>query len=76
MNKEDIDAKSLYSSSKHLKYFGLLGMLVLLSGSVYFFWTDTPALGYTFGVCSLMFLGLAAAGNTTMRAVQRHLDKQ
>jgi hypothetical protein len=75
MTEKEVDANELYSSSKHLKYGGIIATLVMLSGSGYFFWRDTPELGYTFAVCSLMFLGLAAVGNATMKAVERHLDK-
>jgi fatty acid desaturase len=76
MTEKEVDARELYSSSKYLKYGGIFATLVMLAGSGAFFWIDNPALAYTFAVCSLMFVGLAAVGHATMKAVERHLDKQ
>lgn len=76
MAEEILDEQELYSSSRYLKYGGIFATLVMLAGSGTFFWIDTPALGYTFAVCSLMFIGLAAVGHATMKAIERHLSKK
>jgi len=76
MAEEILDEQELYSSSKHLKYGGILATLVMLAGSGFFFSVDNPAMGYTFAVCSIMFIGLAAVGHVTMKAIERHLSKK
>lgn len=73
----DKDAKELYNSSKVLKYYGAVAFVVMLVISGVFFWIDTPALGFTFAVCSLMFVGLSLVGNVTMKSLdRRRIPKQ
>ena len=73
---KDEDLNMLYSSAKHLRNGGFIATTVLLTSCVWFFYRDIPAMGYTFGVCSLMFLAIAAIGDTIMRTVRRHMSKK
>ena len=73
---EEITLNTLYSSAKHLRLGGLISTAVLLVGSAWFFYRDIPALGYTFGVCTLMFLLMAVVGHSIMRSVRRNMPEK
>ncbi len=74
MSKNE-ELHKLYTSAKHLMIGGLISTAVLLTGSAWCFYRDVPAMGYTFGVCSLMFLTLSAVGCSILITARRNMSK-
>jgi hypothetical protein len=73
---KDEDLNTLYTSAKHLMLGGSISTVVMLIGGAWFFFRDIPGMGYTFGICSLMFMSMVAVGYSILRTVRRNMSKQ